>query len=100
MPVLMSKGRSTQNSLVSAHLWGYMENVEKALKHFQSAQAIAEEIGAQSPLAEALLGLGLVQERGGDTSAALKHYGRALAVAHPIQLRLVLQVATNRLEEN
>jgi hypothetical protein len=45
----------------------------KALKHFEAAQAIAEEIGAQHALAEALLGLGLVQERKGDTRAALRY---------------------------
>jgi tetratricopeptide (TPR) repeat protein len=40
-----------------------MGDPEKALKHFEAAQAIAEEIGAQHPLGEALFGLGHVQER-------------------------------------
>jgi tetratricopeptide (TPR) repeat protein len=76
-----------------------MEDLYKALEHFESAQAMAEEIGSQYPLGEALFGLGLVQERRGDTSAALKYYERALAVAQPINLRPVIRAATSRIEE-
>ena len=64
-----------------------------------SCQPIAEEIGAQHPLAEALLGQGLVLEKKGDTSAALTYYERALTVAEPIRLRPVVRVATSRIEE-
>ena len=76
-----------------------MEEPEKALKHFEKAQAIAEEVGAQHPLAEALFGLGLVKESKGDISAALRYFERALTVAKPISLRPVIQAATNRIEE-
>ena len=72
---------------------------QTALEHFESAQAMAEEIGSQHPLAEALFGLGLVQERRGYTSAALKYNERALAVAQPINLRPVIRAATSRIEE-
>ncbi len=75
-----------------------MQEPDRALPHFEAAQAIAEEINSQQPLAEALLGLGLVQQSRGDTSAALDHYRRALAVAQPINLKPVIRVATHQIE--
>ena len=77
-----------------AALWA-----DKALEHFEAAQAIAEETGYRQPLAEAWLGLGLVQERKGDTSAALKYYEKALAIAQPIKLGPVIRIASSRIDD-
>jgi tetratricopeptide (TPR) repeat protein len=75
-----------------------LEDLDRALEHFKVAQTIAKETGDQQPLAEAWLGLGLVQEGKGDTGAALKYFERALAIAHPINLGPVIRVAASRID--
>lgn len=76
-----------------------LEDLDKAVEHFGAAQVIAEETGYQQPLAEAWLGLGLVQERRGARSAAMKYYERALVIAQAINLGPVIRVASSRMDE-
>jgi tetratricopeptide (TPR) repeat protein len=76
-----------------------LQEQDQALKHFESAKAIAQKIGPQHPLAEAILGLGLVQEGKDNANVALSYYKEAVAIARRINLKPVIQVATGRIEE-
>ena len=76
-----------------------LQDQEQALKHFESAKTIAQELGSQLPLAEALFGLGLVYEGKDNASGALRYYEKAITVARLINLRPVIQAATNRIQE-
>jgi tetratricopeptide (TPR) repeat protein len=72
--------------------------LDKALEYCEKARALAEEIGAQQTLAESLFGIGAVKEAENDTDTALRYYRKALATAQAVNFRLVVDLATEKIQ--
>lgn len=71
-----------------------LHDLDNASLYFEKLRALAEANSYQRYLAEALIGLGLVQERRQEKSTALTHYRAALDLAERIGFQRVVTAAT------